>query len=1378
MSVKIGLNWSKVEWSDFQDLCIFFTQNELPELRLENYLKQGNNQKGIDLHSLKSNNGKYTFIQCKREKTLHPAGLTNIINEFTKNDLVNDCSDFIVITTADLQAPKSKDRQEKLKKTLKNEHNIDLQFWDKAFLEIQLQKYYSIVANFFGFSDANEHCHSKSLPPKTIDNPINYINRQIEKYNELTTSLWGNHLSEIDLEKFFTEDRFTAKRAVLLGEAHSGKSMQMQKVLYNLSNSNPAYSPISIDLKDLNVGEIARLLEINYGNWKNIPAKDLIIALDGLDEVPTDQFLTQVKYIKAFAIENPNISLIVCCRRLFFDHYEIKQEFQEFEIFELSPLNESSINQYLNQQLNLSVGDFYKKVNNLGIQDFLYSPFYLVQLVNDFKINPNEIPDNKITILNKFIASTLQNTSRSINGKPLSRQNVKYSKVLHKLAFALQLAGTNTFDDGNIQTLNPDEKDILLLQNSSIVNFKNNNWSFTNAVYQEHLAAQYLINLSFEEIIKLATNGTKIKKIKTKWLQTISSLFSLIDEKSPLYGPLIEFIKQDNIEIIFKTEGTKFSSDQITKFIDLLVEKLKIYNNRLQLINEKVIATFINSQPKAKDYCIQLINEDLTTPIKTVLAMVLKNVVLSETQQQSVKNKIHSEIFNISDDYYANQLLELSAEFNLANKAFIEKLTQSQLNEKYEFRDGVYQNILKLKMSDHFYDYALAGIPVLIQHNQKISNLGSYYYLEMVLSSFKSIVNAKKLLLSLKQAGNFELFERSINKRLFLKTLTENLLEIYKSDISILFPLLGLIKRIGSSFNKSEYEELLDFFNKTNSKSLALRILFQDFKDSNFWEFTYLLDENGFDYLLYEFEEGNISKESLWSIYTATDYYGDKNIANKFMLLCEAATENKFQPKRTTIHDDYEAYSEFREQNDLSFILSKKAFKKGLINYFKAFESDVITKNDLYITHTATPVKIKSNSLIIYHFLNENHPWDIIEKDFALETLKKIDFEWFQISEILRRYNVEKIKSNNSLFEVVKAYYYKKLPLCKFEETYYSKINDNGVLEHYEYPLYIKIADIFLEFEFDTPEEILLQMISADNGGIKNFEPHKLKNITSLTETIIKNISEANLKILELKILSNLKLGICDKGVLENHIGLCRHLKIYDSKSIIYAILTNIFNDNKYASFSTNTIIDIYLELDGLVPDLIPFFKQIKNFNAYCFFYLAKKIGGIFPEEVIPILKQSLYQVNTKEQGRFEIAHILVNIGEIEGLKFIVSHLKSRKCISDRYLGEMIFFKLDTKQALAQINEVCYLIVDETQKEIHWTESGQGIIRNWILNLADKSEEDLVLVNDFLIEKATELSSKYERHFDLHWYRLLAMEKFRDFNVNTLDINVICEYVN
>ena len=95
------------------------------------------------------------------------------------------------------------------------------------------------------------------------------------------------------------------------------------------------------------------------------------------------------------------------------------------------------------------------------------------------------------------------------------------------------------------------------------------------------------------------------------------------------------------------------------------------------------------------------------------------------------------------------------------------------------------------------------------------------------------------------------------------------------------------------------------------------------------------------------------------------------------------------------------------------------------------------------------------------------------------------------------------------------------------------------------------------------------------------------------------------------------------------------------------------------------------------------------------------------------------------------------------------------------------------KKSSGQFWNNLHLIIDNSQSKIHWTESGQGILKKWILSIAAKGENDLILVNDFLIKKSEELKATHERFFDLQWYRMLALENFRDFETNNLDVKQI-----
>src|SRR5690606_19916746 len=179
-------------------------------------------------------------------------------------------------------------------------------------------------------------------------------------------------------------------------------------------------------------------------------------------------------------------------------------------------------------------------------------------------------------------------------------------------------------------------------------------------------------------------------------------------------------------------------------------------------------------------------------------------------------------------------------------------------------------------------------------------------------------------------------------------------------------------------------------------------------------------------------------------------------------------------------------------------------------------------------------------------------PWGQIKKSLVLEQFEKLDFEWFQTSEILRYYSEDIILSSDPLLQIIKTYYYKKLSQCKFENTYFSEIYEDGNIMYKGRPLNVQIAEIFAKFKFETQEDILISMISADNGGVKNFKHHSNNHIQSLSEVILEKLSEEKKEVLKKKILSNMTSGISSTGVLENHIGLCRYLKIENANNIVF----------------------------------------------------------------------------------------------------------------------------------------------------------------------------------------------------------------------------------
>ena len=66
MQVKNNLDWANLTFQHFQKLCLHLAQNNFRDCNFEEFLKEGNDQEGIDLLSIQQPGGKFITIQCKR----------------------------------------------------------------------------------------------------------------------------------------------------------------------------------------------------------------------------------------------------------------------------------------------------------------------------------------------------------------------------------------------------------------------------------------------------------------------------------------------------------------------------------------------------------------------------------------------------------------------------------------------------------------------------------------------------------------------------------------------------------------------------------------------------------------------------------------------------------------------------------------------------------------------------------------------------------------------------------------------------------------------------------------------------------------------------------------------------------------------------------------------------------------------------------------------------------------------------------------------------------------------------------------------------------------------------------------------------------------
>ncbi|OKS84809.1 restriction endonuclease [Mucilaginibacter polytrichastri] len=97
-----GFTWAKLDWKDFQRISLFLYREDHDDPAIEEYLRQGHFQAGIDLLSFKQESGRYVCIQCKHTD-LTLSKLKSAVNLFLSEEFGDKTDTFIITTTADLQ---------------------------------------------------------------------------------------------------------------------------------------------------------------------------------------------------------------------------------------------------------------------------------------------------------------------------------------------------------------------------------------------------------------------------------------------------------------------------------------------------------------------------------------------------------------------------------------------------------------------------------------------------------------------------------------------------------------------------------------------------------------------------------------------------------------------------------------------------------------------------------------------------------------------------------------------------------------------------------------------------------------------------------------------------------------------------------------------------------------------------------------------------------------------------------------------------------------------------------------------------------------------------------------------------------------------------
>ena len=873
--------------------------------------------------------------------------------------------------------------------------------------------------------------------------------------------------------------------------------------------------------------------------------------------------------------------------------------------------------------------------------------------------------------------------------------------------------------------------------------------------------------MEFEKLVSFCTIGTKFKKIKPKWIQTISSLLSILEISNKLFKQTIKLIEADNIELIFLTESSKFSNEQKLNFLKNLIEKCFTQNVRPLLVDADKISFFIQSSNLCINYILNTIKKsEVTKRVKIVCCKILRNSFLNESQKEIYIGIMTIELGNTKDAYYGGELIQVLTDNNIGNNTLISQLISNEyLKIQHEYRDKLYELILKVGLVDDYYFYGLEGLPFLIKHNESIFHGGSEYHIQEFLLGGKKIQNICSLLKVLKKDGWVDYFERHGKyKKDFIQELFDKLADAFDDYPFMIFQVAEFIKISGKQYLQTASKQIETFLEKTNSYWLVVRILIDDIFNNNNWELRTLITAECYDYIFFEYEEKNYEIQKLLNCLSGIRYKNKNELPNTFYELCMDLNETKNINNQSA--SPFELYKELerkRHENDLIYIQSIAAFKIGIKNYFTAFGKKTISEDDLYVDVDGHRHEIRKNadsSFIYKYLLNWSNDLGLIKMEDCLKRLDKNNiFAIFRAEEILN-YAIRDDNFDKLLLPLLKNFYYENLSTANFKNCH-SKDGRYNYLNHE-----FRLGQIFEKFRFQTSENYLIEFIWLDDGGTRSFKNASNNKTISISEIIIEQLSSEGILLLKKRIVENIKEGILSEQVLGSHLGLCRHLKIIEAKDTILKCISEL--SDGYVSKSDS--VDIYLELGGDIDEVFEYYKSIEDYNSYIFFYLTTILYKVYPEEIKIIGVKVLSSSNIEYQRKIAVAQLLAEIGEFNAFAFLVKEVRINLISPHHIQNGHSIKEINTKDALDELEDIVYMMIDNRfndRKSFH--DSAQSILLEWINTLALKSEEDLELVINFYEDAKIRLT-EYENASDFNWYINRALENFRDSGNNVESI--------
>lgn len=931
--------------------------------KLFNNLKQTNSfqlygrrrqkQDGIDVFSdeLKIS------IQCKLKDQLRSS---NIKKELIK-DLHNDFSQFYAkFSKAPFYHKKfilastyndDKEIQDECVK-LSQEYGIDVEYWGWGTLSLEMTD--DLFSEFYGsLISAVEEIRSKpdlknfQKQSIKIEIPVPYIIRKFLPISNETNSPSPFHFYEdnkIDFEELLKK----SNRTIILGDAGSGKTVEIERILNFVTENVPHLITLKINLRNYLLKDgIDGLLPKKIDN---ISDENCFFLFDGLDEIHSDILNDAIKDLNNFSRRFPKSFILISCRTNFYDisANTLSGPLEVYNSYKICDISYKEAKDYYNQKFNCSEGEnFIANVIKADLDDFIKKPFFLELISNHYHKTSN-LEISKADLIKEFIVSSFKfDTKKFESTETLVTKKNELLKTLKKVAFAMQLLGKNYLTNDEFYEL-LSESEAKLIKYSSALERESSyseKWTFIHNNIQEYLVALILSELTFKEIIDFITISGTENIVNQNWLNVLS-FFTSLDDNLRVQSKFFEWISKNQSDLIIKFEDERISKELRNKvfqniFSDYKKSDIWIRSNKFTV---EELAKFGSTQENL-DFILKEINDKNSSKnnlINSISILQYFDISTTNTERKVILKYLFKILENNRDPDIIYSILNTLKN----NQLYLEDTLYKTYNlikdrDNEYIRSAMYSLIMSQGNCNDFIEYLLEGF---YERNNNSEDRGSIRFANENLN-LRNCLSKIDEPIAIEKFCNFIInseIRRNINYSRYIETLLKSCQKSFFEDDGVFNSVYKLFIHTLLKYQYELQPYFKEFFSETETQSRVFTRILQEneeIKSQHLSQaFATIFNDETLLQIIDRYNKKELKDGLLEFLYF--DLKTEPEKQKLFKNEIEEKTSFSFPEYPQAI--DHEKLRKKKVQKDINLLLNQEELKKEVLNFFNEMQLEEI----------------------------------------------------------------------------------------------------------------------------------------------------------------------------------------------------------------------------------------------------------------------------------------------------------------------------------------------------------------------------------------------------------------------------------------------------